>query len=315
MTTPRRPTLLIVGFGQLGMAVHREMLRRDTHDILATTRSLARAKDMRATFGIDTLLLRDDASADDESAGNTPASDAPAGDASTDGTAVHPASDAPHSAVDTLRAAVRADTDVVVSFPPDGASDAAFAPALRGARRIVYISTTGVFGAVSGHVDDDTPVDPNDARAAPRLHAEDLWRDVGAIVLRAPAIYSAGSGLHKRLLAGTHRLVEDGNRYVSRIHVDDLAVLALAALERAEARSTYVVGDHEPATQRAVVEFLCARLALPLPPAISASDAPPTLRGNRIVDGSRALRDLGVTLRYPSYREGYEAVLCDAGHV
>jgi len=280
MTTPR-PTLLIVGYGQLGMAVHRELSRRDTHAILATTRSLARADEMRATFRVDTLLLRDDASA----------------------------------SVDALRAAVRADTDVVVSFPPDGTSDAAFAPALRAARRIVYISTTGVFGPVSGHVDDDTPVAPEDARAAPRLHAEDLWRDVGAIVLRAPAIYSAGSGLHKRLLAGTHRLVEDGNRYVSRIHVDDLAVLALAALDRAAPRSTYVVGDHEPATQRAVVEFLCARLALPLPPAISASDAPPTLRGNRIVDASRALRELGVTLRYPSYREGYEAVLRDAGHV
>ncbi len=281
MTAPR-PTLIIVGYGQLGMAVHREMSRRDTHAVIATTRSLARADDMRATFGVETLLLRDDALLLRD---------------------------------DTLRAAVHADTDVVVSFPPDGASDALFARALRGARRIVYISSTGVFGAVSGHVDDDTAVDPSDARAAPRLHAEALWRDVGAIALRAPAIYGAGSGLHKRLLAGTHRLVEDGNRHVSRIHVDDLAVLTLAALDRAAPCSTYVVGDHEPSTQRAVVEFLCGRLALPLPPAISVNDAPPTLRGNRIVDGSRALRELGVTLRYPSYREGYEAVLRDAGRV
>jgi hypothetical protein len=57
------------------------------------------------------------------------------------------------------------------------------------------------------------------------------------------------------------------------------------------------------------VEWLCARLALPLPPAARSDERAAPLISDRSIDGRRALHDLGVTLRYPSYREGYEAVL------
>jgi len=265
--------LLVLGVGQVGEAALQLAHTANPQRVLrATTRSAARAEAL-AALGATPIVL----GADDDA--------------------------------DAVRAAVHPGDEVLVTFPPDGASDARLADAARAARRVVYISTTGVYGAVSGRVDDDTPVDPEAPRAAPRLAAEACWRAAGAIVLRAPAIYSAASGLHKRLRAGTHRLVEDGSKYVSRIHADDLAALALAALERAAPRSTYVVGDHEPAPQREVVAWLCARLGLPLPPAVAVSEAPPTLRGNRQVDARRVLRELGVTLRYPTYRDGYEAIV------
>jgi threonine dehydrogenase-like Zn-dependent dehydrogenase len=265
--------LVVLGVGQVGEAALRLAREAKPRRVLrATTRSRTRAAEL-AALGADAILLDGDDGAD------------------------------------AVRAAIGPGDDVLVTFPPDGASDARLAAAGRHARRIVYVSTTGVYGAVSGHVDDDTPVDPSAPRAAPRLAAEEIWRAAGAIVLRAPAIYSAQSGLHKRLRAGTHRLVEDGSKYVSRIHADDLAALALAALERAAPGSTYVVGDHEPAPQREVVAWLCTRLGLPLPPSVAVGDAPPTLRGNRQVDARRVLRELGVTLRYPTYRDGYEAIV------
>lgn len=265
--------LVVLGVGQVGEAALRLAREANPRRVLrATTRSTARAAAL-AALGATPVVL----------------------DADND--------------ADAVRAAVQPGDEVLVTFPPDGTSDARFAAAARAARRIVYVSTTGVYGAVSGHVDDDTPVDPEAPRAAPRLAAEASWREVGAIVLRAPAIYSAQSGLHLRLRAGTHRIVEDGSKYVSRIHADDLVALALAALERAVPRSTYVVGDDEPAPQREVVAWLCARLGLPLPPAVAVGEAPPTLRGNRRVDARRVRRELGVTLRYPTYREGYEAIV------
>jgi hypothetical protein len=265
--------LVVLGVGQVGEAALRLAREIDpSRTLRATTRSAARAESL-AALGAQPIVLGAEREADD------------------------------------MRAAVQPGDDVLVTFPPDGVSDVRLADAARAARRIVYISTTGVYGAVSGHVDDDTPVDPEAPRAAPRLAAEACWRDVGAIVLRAPAIYSAQSGLHLRLRAGTHRIVEDGSKYVSRIHADDLAALALAALDRAAPQSTYVVGDHEPAPQREVVEWLCARLGLPRPPSVAVGEAPPTLRGNRRVDARRVLRELGVTLRYSTYRDGYEAIV------
>lgn len=199
--------------------------------------------------------------------------------------------------------------DVIASFPPDGVTDALAAAACRSARAIAYVSSTGVYGSSTGRVDDATPPRAEEPRARARLAAEDAWRAAGAIVLRAPALYGPGSGLHVRLRAGTYRLPGDGSGVVSRIHTDDLAALLLAALARATAGATYVVGDAEPSPHVDVVRWLCDRMALPFPASAPLGESPPTLRGSRAVDPSRALRELAVTLRYPSFREGYAAVL------
>ncbi len=198
---------------------------------------------------------------------------------------------------------VDAQTDVVVTFPPDGTTDLRLAPRCAAARAVVYLSSTAVFGAVHGVVDDTTPVRRDSARAALRLDAEDAWRAVGATVLRAPAIYGWDRGLHVRVRAGKHRVPGDGTQFVSRIHVEDLASLVLAALAQPR-RETYVVGDLEPAAHGAVVDFVCAEWGCPRPPHVPLEQSDETLRGDRRVDPRRALAELGVTLAYPSYRDG-----------
>ncbi|HEY9789729.1 MAG TPA: NAD-dependent epimerase/dehydratase family protein [Candidatus Obscuribacterales bacterium] len=201
------------------------------------------------------------------------------------------------------------DADVLVSIPPDGSTDAILAPACLNSRCVVYISSTGVFGSTEGKIDDSTPVDSQDKHATLRIEAEKIWRSIGANVVRAPGIYGPSFGLHKRLRDGSFRLPGDGSRLSSRIHVDDLAALVLALFASGKHSDTFVVGDLKPASHKEVAQWLCDRLELPLPESAPLDALHYTLRANRAVDPSRALNELGVQLKYPTYKEGYQAIL------
>jgi nucleoside-diphosphate-sugar epimerase len=200
---------------------------------------------------------------------------------------------------------------VLVAFAPDGRTDAAIAPAL-GRARVVYVSTTGVYGRARGHVDETTEVDPSEPRAAERLAAERVYRDAGATVLRAAGIYGPWRGLHRRLLGGEFKIPGSGTNVVSRIHVTDLARWSLAMLGPAGERhrgEAFVVADDAPVPQIEVIRWLCDRLALPLPPEAPIAEVAPTLRHDRSVDNARIKRALATSLLFPTYREGFEACL------
>lgn len=210
---------------------------------------------------------------------------------------------APVLEADFVAAQVSSSTHVVVAFPPDGTTDARLAPALAHAASITYVSSTGVYGDRTGVIDDTTPLPARpSARAERILEAEDAYRAQGATVLRCPGIYGATRGLHVRILRGEHRIPGDGSRTLSRVHVEDLASFALAA--GAVHGETFVVGDLSPAPHIEVVRYVCERYGVPLPPAVPWSEVHESLRADRAVDPSRALTRLGVTLRFPTYREG-----------
>jgi nucleoside-diphosphate-sugar epimerase len=206
-------------------------------------------------------------------------------------------------AVEVAASMVGPETHAIVTFPPAGATDVALAPLLAGARAVSYLSTTGVYEDLEGVVDDTTalPAQPSPKYRAV-LAAEALYRAVGAAVLRSPGIYGAERGIHVRLARGDFKLSGDGNRYGSRVHVEDLAALLLASA--ATPGETFVVGDLEPCRQRDLVTWLCQELNLPFPASAPLSEVHETLRRNRRVDPSRALSRLGVTLKYPTYRDG-----------
>jgi nucleoside-diphosphate-sugar epimerase len=197
-------------------------------------------------------------------------------------------------------------THVVIAFPPDGATDARVAAGLGAAARVTYLSSTGVYGAHRGVVDDTTvvPALASD-RGAKILAAEEVYRGVGATVLRCPALYGRERGLHARVLRGEHRIPGDGTRYLSRIHVYDLAQLVLALAHAHTPRGdTMLVGDLDPAPHGDVVRFISEAYGVPLPPFVPLESVHESLRADRRVDGSRALAASGVTLRYPSYKDG-----------
>lgn len=198
---------------------------------------------------------------------------------------------------------------VVVTFPPGTESDAVLAPACRLARRLIYVSSTGVYGRQSGTIDDTTAVAMDDSNTQ-RIAAEEYWRHSGAIILRAPGIYGPQSGLHIRLKQGTYRLPGDGKLMSSRIHVDDLARTIFALLEKEKTRqNTYVIGDKNPCSQLEVVTWLCREMKLPLPESVALTDVNSTMKSNRSVDSSGLLQELQLSLLYPSYEDGYAQCL------
>jgi len=168
--------------------------------------------------------------------------------------------------------------------------------------RMVYLSTTGVYGA-QRDVDENTVPAPLTERETLRVKAEEAVRrgPWSSLILRPAAIYGPGRGIQVSLREGRYQLAGDGNNFVSRIHVDDLAAHVEAAL-LADLTGAYPVADELPCTSREIAEFCSRLLGVPMPPRGGrASD--------RRVDG-RAIRErLGITLRYPSYREGIPASL------
>jgi nucleoside-diphosphate-sugar epimerase len=209
---------------------------------------------------------------------------------------------------------------VVHLAPPlsdDGAADGALAAALarRGARRLVYLSSTGVYAPGGGaRVDEDWPLAPATQAGARRLAAERAIAEAAArgglplVILRAAGIYGPGRGVAARLRAGTYRIVGDGAAHVSRVHVDDLvAAIRLAATGPAPAGAVYNVADRDPCAAAAHGDAAAARLGVPPPPRVPVTAVSPEVAGmllaDRRIDAGRLERELGWAPRYPSWRD------------
>jgi nucleoside-diphosphate-sugar epimerase len=213
---------------------------------------------------------------------------------------------------------------IVVCAAPPGPDPAgeirALLAAARDAARIVYISSTGVYGPGRGAwVDETWPVAPltDSGRARAAAEAALAASSVSAIALRAAGIYGSprggspgggspgGRGLTERIRAGTYRVVGDGTSHVSRIHVVDL-VAAIIAAAASTLTGAVNAADDDPAPIGEVADAVAARLGLPPPPRVPIEAVPPEVAGMLTADrriANRRLRDeLGVALRYPSWR-------------
>jgi nucleoside-diphosphate-sugar epimerase len=204
---------------------------------------------------------------------------------------------------------VSADAALVATFPPDGKSDQATASIARAAFAAVYVSSTGVFGNTVGIIDDHTQPAPDSPRTQLRLAAERYWRDAGATILRAAAIYGPHRGQHQRVRDGSARIAGDGRHHICRIHVDDLALAVMRSLELRLGPEAYVVADDEPAPQGDVVRYLAQLLGVPEPASVPLDSVSETLRHDRKLDASRFKAHAGITWRYPNYRAGFSACL------
>lgn len=200
---------------------------------------------------------------------------------------------------------------VLVTVPPNPATDKTMPAYFKGASSIVYISATTVYGGTI-HIDESTVIPPPRSHyAAWRLEAEASWRTVGAITLRVPGFYGAGWGPHEDLRLGMFRLPGDGRRKVSLIHVEDLSQIILAALDHGPKGETFVVCDSAPVEQVELISWLCEQLKLPMVDSIPIEQVHFSMLADRQVDSSKVLKTLGVTLKYPTYKEGFSALIAD----
>jgi nucleoside-diphosphate-sugar epimerase len=191
------------------------------------------------------------------------------------------------------------------------------------ARWLGYLSTTGVYGDHGGGwVDENTQPRPGQPRSIVRLAAERGWQalglelGVGVDIFRLPGIYGPGRSALEQVRAGTARRIDKPGQIFSRIHVEDIAGTVLMAITQAHAGSLYNVADDLPASTGDVVTFACELLGRPVPPAIPWEQAAPGMSErarsfyaeNRRVRNDRIKNELGVVLRYPTYREGLRAI-------
>jgi nucleoside-diphosphate-sugar epimerase len=170
-------------------------------------------------------------------------------------------------------------------------------------RRIVYLSTTGVYGAAD-QVDERTPPGPDTEQHRLRVDTETTlasgpW---SLMVLRPAGIYGPRRGVHWSARRNLFRPPSE-ERVVSRIHVEDLAEHALRAMQGSEI-GAFPVADEAPCPSIEVAAWTCAYLGVPFVPGPEGEP-----RRGRRVDGSAVRALLGVALRYPSYREGVPACL------
>jgi nucleoside-diphosphate-sugar epimerase len=222
--------------------------------------------------------------------------------------------------------------DIVMHFapPPDsGLVDArtrrllsALAKGKSLPQRLVYISTSGVYGDCAGErIDETRAANPTTARAARRVDAERQLRVFGRrhgvviSILRAPGIYAADRLPIARLQKGTQALRDEDDVFTNHIHADDLAMLACAALRYGRANRTYNATDDSEMKMGAYFDLVAERFGLPKAPRLSRSEAVEQMRPlqlsfmseSRRLANHRIKKELRATLRYPRVEDGVEA--------
>jgi nucleoside-diphosphate-sugar epimerase len=290
----RRPTLLIVGCGDVGMRVVK--LLRGRVQLLALTSRPDRVAELRRAGVVPLLGDLDDAP--------------------------------------TLgRLASLADTVLHLAPPPsNGAIDRRTA-ALLGAlargervRRLVYGSTTGVYGDAGGAwLDETSSLRATTDRARRRADAEARVRCFGRIsgatvaILRIPGIYAldrAGGDPRDRLRRGTPVLRADDDVHTNHIHADDLARACVAALWRGRPQRVVNVCDDTELAMGDYFDLVADLAGLPRPRRVTRAEAAVELSPmqlsfmseSRRLHNGRMKRELGLRLHYPTVREGLSAL-------
>ncbi|MES9900371.1 MAG: SDR family oxidoreductase [Sedimenticola sp.] len=188
-------------------------------------------------------------------------------------------------------------------------------------RRIVYLSTTGVYGDCGGDwVDETRPVHPVVERALRRRDAEQRFhqwcqtRPTELVILRVAGIYGPGKLPLERLRKGLPMVREEEAPYTNRIHIDDLVQICLAAMVRGGSGEIYNVSDGHPGNMTDYFNRIADRAGLPRPPLISLADGSGRLSAgmmsymceSRRLDNRKMLRELGVVLRHESLESGLD---------
>lgn len=222
--------------------------------------------------------------------------------------------------------------DLILHFapPPDrGTRDtrtrrllAALAAARILPQRIVYISTSGVYGDCCGErIDEARPLDPQTPRARRRVDAEQVLRRFGVrlrvtvSLLRAPGIYADDRLPLGRLRRGDPVLRPEDDVYTNHIHADDLAHIACMALSRGRPGRAYNASDDSELHMGDYFDFVADAFGIARPPRLSRGEAavrlsPLTLsfmEESRRLCNRRLREELRVSLRYPTVLSGIAA--------
>jgi nucleoside-diphosphate-sugar epimerase len=227
-----------------------------------------------------------------------------------------------------VRGLLAGSTHLLVSIPPDIEGDMVLRhfrddiAALPDLAWVGYLSTVGVYGDWQGQwVDETSPTRPTSERSLRRVLAEKAWLDFGTEsgrrveVFRLSGIYGPGRSVIDNLKAGTARRIVKPGQVFNRIHVEDIAGVLAAAIDKPAGHTVYNVSDDEPAPPQDVVAYAAELLGVAPPPEVPFAQA--GLKGmaasfwaeSKRISNARIKTALGVTLAYPTYREGLRGIV------
>lgn len=217
---------------------------------------------------------------------------------------------------------------LLISTPPDDTGDPVFnmhaedIRILKSLKWIGYLSTTGVYGnRDGGWVDEESECRPTSKRGNRRVKAERQWlnlarkHDLPLHVFRLSGIYGPGRSALDSLRAGNARRIEKPGHAFNRAYVKDIASILYASMTHPKPLSIYNIADDIPAPSHEVLAYAAKLLGQEAPPLIpyGSVDMAPMLhsfyRDNKRVSNIKIKDSLGVSLEYPSYKEGLEDCL------
>lgn len=219
-------------------------------------------------------------------------------------------------------------THLLISTPPDDDGDPTFVAhaqdilKLKSLRWVGYLSTTGVYGDRQGEwVDETSEIRPSSRRGSRRKKAEDQWMSLfqghglPVHIFRLAGIYGPGRSALDSIRAGMARRINKPDHVFSRIHVEDIVRVLMASMAAPQPGRVYNVCDDEAAPSHEVIAYACEILGRPVPELIPFEQAnlPPMAASfyndNKRVRNNRIKEDLGVELKYKTYREGLKGCL------
>lgn len=190
-------------------------------------------------------------------------------------------------------------------------------------KRLIYISTSGVYGDCMGEIVNETrSVNPVNSRAQLRVDAENQIRrwtkrsGINASILRVPGIYAADRLPAERLKKGTPAITSAEDGYTNHIHADDLAIAIVAALRHAKPGRIYHTVDDSNMKMGEYFDAVADALYLPHPPRVSRAEAQKVLspmllsfmNESRRLSNTRMKQELKLVMRYPTVAHTLDAM-------
>ena len=221
-------------------------------------------------------------------------------------------------------------THILSTVPPDEIGDPVLdchggdIAALTGLHWGGYLSTTGVYGdRGGGEVDEKSKTNPAGERGRRRVAAEHGWlalareHGVPMHLFRLAGIYGPGRNALETVRQGRARRIHKPGQVFGRIHIDDIVQVLFASMERPNPGAAYNLADNEPAPPDAVIAYACELLGIEAPPLEAYDDIKDTLSPmarsfygeSKRVSNRRIGEELGVVLKWPTYREGLKGLL------
>lgn len=206
----------------------------------------------------------------------------------------------------------------VASLPPGHAIRAALQAAYGvGAANFIHFSSSGLYGEEPDDdtwIDEDTPITPDSAMQNVQSDEQEVlkasFEKPKITILRLAPVYGPGRGVRNRIRKGEFKILDDGQHATSRIYIDDLVQVVFSCEDKAPHKALYLAADDEPTTQGEYAKWLAERMGVPLPPHRPQMEAGKSrvAHRNRKIKNAKMKAELGITLNYPSYREGEAAI-------